>query len=110
MTEDIEKKAWKEALQYAFDQADKNPWNKSQNYRDYAIENKDKLYPNKVIYQWAINYLNENYSEIYEEEVKVKTGVGKEMNDYLASKGAKSIILNKSNENIIKFNPLGVII
>ena len=106
MTEDIEKKAWKEALQYAFDQADKNPWNKSQNYRDYAIENKDKLYPNKVIYQWAINYLNENYSEIYEEEVKVKTGVGKEMNDYLASKGAKSIILNKSNENIIKFKNL----
>lgn len=106
MTEDIEKKAWKEALQYAFDQADKNPWNKNQNYRDYAIENKDKLYPNKVIYQWAINYLNENYSEIYEEEVKVNTGVGKEMNDYLASKGAKSIILNKSNENIIKFKNL----
>lgn len=104
--DDIERKAWREALQYAFDQADKYPWNKSQNYRDYAIENKDKLYPNKVIYQWAIEYLNKNYSKIYEEEVKVNTGVGKEMNDYLASKGAKSVILNKSNENIIKFKSL----
>ena len=37
--EDLEKKAWQEALDYAFKQADKKGWDKSQNYRDSSAYN-----------------------------------------------------------------------
>lgn len=104
--EEIEQTAWQEALQYAFDQADKNPWDKEQNYRNYAIKNEGKLYPNKVIYRYAIDYLEQKYPEIYNEEVNVNTGVGKEMNDYLANKGAKAIVLNNSKNNLLQFKSL----
>jgi len=84
---------WDNALLYAYNKADENSWDDSQNYRNYAIEYKGKLYPNKVIYRYAIEFLKDNYPELYAIEVKVNAGVGKNMNNYLTRKGANAIDL-----------------
>ncbi|MEC4077531.1 MULTISPECIES: McrB family protein [Myroides] len=101
--EELEKKAWKEALEYAFEQGDKNPWDKSQNYRDYAIEHAGKLYPNKIIYNYALDFLSTNYQTIYENENKNNPGVGKKMNTYLESKGANAITLNQAIDSNVNY-------
>lgn len=94
---DIEKKAWQEAFEFAFNQADKHGWDKNRTYKDYAIEHKGKLYPNKIIYIHSLEYLRRNYKDIHSEEMAVYTGVGKDMNDYLASKGANAVEVNNTN-------------
>lgn len=101
---DLKTKAWDEALLYAYNEADANPWDKSQNHKDYAIEYKGKLYPNKVVYRYAISYLKDNYLEIHQNEIKINPGVGKDMNDYLLNRGAMAIHL-KSNKNYWLYQP-----
>lgn len=95
---EIEKKAWQEALKYAFKEADLNPWDSSQNYRDYAIEYNNKLYPNKIIYRYSLEYLKNNYKDLYRIEITKVSGVGEKLNFYLSQRGANAVLINNKSK------------
>ncbi|STZ48396.1 5-methylcytosine-specific restriction enzyme B [Myroides odoratimimus] len=98
MTEEQKKKAWQEALQYAFDQADVRGWPHNERARIYGISNNGKVYPNKHIYRYCLEYLKSINITLYKEAILESKGVhnGERLNNYLANKGAKAIVVDSN--------------
>lgn len=104
--DEIEKKAWQEALEYAFNQLKSTKDFGKNAFKNYAIENEGKLYPNKIVLEYCEAFLNKHYPQY---SVTKQLGGGKPINDFLESKGAKSVILNddanSTNVNYWIFSP-----
>lgn len=104
--DEIEKKAWQEALEYAFNQLKSIKDFGKNAFKNYAIENEGKLYPNKQVLYHCEIFLNKKYPKY---SVTKQLGGGKPINDFLESKGAKSITLNddtnSTNINYWIFSP-----
>jgi len=104
--DEIEKKAWQEALEYAFNQLKSTKDFGKNAFKNYAIENEGKLYPNKIVLEYCEAFLNKHYPQY---SVTKQLGGGKPINDFLESKGAKGVILNddtnSTNVNYWIFSP-----
>lgn len=105
---DIEKKAWDEAFQFAFEQAEVNreEWSKSRQFKSYAIRNGKELYPNKIIYGYCLEFLKENYPALFDLEIGIETGVGIKLNSYLALKGADTVTIDEFRDEHKQFKKL----
>ncbi|TDS59623.1 AAA family ATPase [Myroides indicus] len=104
--DEIEKKAWKEALEYAFNQLKSIKDFGKNAFKNYAIDLGGNLYPNKIVLEYCEAFLNKNYPKY---SVTKQLGGGKPINDFLESKGAKGVILNddtnSTNVNYWIFSP-----
>lgn len=94
-----ERQAWQQALQYAFEELDKNGWDSKRDARTYAIEYKGKYYPNKQVLAYAEEYLEKRLPQYLD---RGRLGGGKPINEYLASKGANAVLLNNGQESMIQ--------
>ena len=89
---------WKEALNYAFNQIQNNPWPAEEKPRKYAIEHNNIFYPNKYIIRNCLQYIEENYPE-FNPFVPTTANNGKRLNAFLESKGAKAITIGSAYES-----------
>lgn len=101
--DEIEKKAWEEALQYAFNQIKAIDDFGKNAFRNYAIENEGKLYPNKQVLHHCEIFIKKNYPKY---AISKELKGGKPINDFLQSKGAKSVNLkDDTNTKYWIFSP-----
>ncbi|WP_286462870.1 McrB family protein [Myroides odoratimimus] len=98
--EELEKKAWKEALEYAFNQLKSIKDFGKNAFKNYAIENEGKLYPNKQVLYHCEIFLNKKYPKF---SVTKQLGGGKPINDFLESKGANALTLNQVMDSNVDY-------
>lgn len=82
-----EDKTWSEAILYAINYLDNNPWVSQNNSKRYDVLYNSKFYPPKLVYSYAADYLEAKFPDLH----IPNPGGGKQTNNIIKKYGFKVI-------------------